>query len=291
MPIIEPKRMLRGLTVREVMRRIAASIPVDSTIEQVIRCVIKNKVNAVLTTDKQLDPVGVVSKTDLMGAYYTAIPISSPVCLIMSTSVVYCSPDDTLEFALNIMRDKGLHRVYVSDNIRGHSTGVISYPDIVGLLYRYCHRCERNVRRQVDALDRLRVKEVMTPLVHTLLDSDTIMRVLEELGGRRFGALLITSAGGAPVGVISSTDLVLAYRHGVPTSQGAAAVMMTPVHSCSQEEDLAQAIRQMVFCDIQRFFVYRGTSDNIVGVFSLSDAAQARSGSCRACITSRMDVP
>jgi CBS domain-containing protein len=290
MPIIEPKRMLKGLKVREVMRRFAASIPVDSTIEQAIRCMIKNKINAVLATDKQIDPVGVVSKTDLMGAYYTSAPISSPVWHIMSTSVVTCSPDDTLEFALNIMQDKGLHRIYVSDDLRGHSTGVVSYPDIVGLLYRYCHRCERNVRKQLDALDRLRVKEVMTPRVRTLPDRDTILRVLEELGGRRFGALLITSAGGLPAGVISSTDLVLAYRHGVPTSECAAAIMMTPVRSCDQEEDLAKAIRQMVFCDIQRFFVYSGPADNIVGVFSLTDAAQARSGSCRACITSRMDV-
>ena len=50
MPIIEPKRMLSEMKVREAMRRITVSIPEDTTIEQTIRCVIKHKINAVLIT-------------------------------------------------------------------------------------------------------------------------------------------------------------------------------------------------------------------------------------------------
>ncbi len=294
MPVIEPRRMLSELTVREAMRRITASIPAESSLEQAIRCTIKHKINAVLTTDENLEPVGVVSRTDLMGAYYAGLSIHSPVRLIMSTPPTYCSADDTLDQALNIMREKGMHRLYVPADASAFGTGVLSYPDIVGLLYRFCHKCERNIQKQRNAgaadPELLRVKEVMTMRVRVHDENDSLMQVMEELSSHRFGALLITGKGGVPVGVISKTDLVLAFRHGVPTHACAREVMRTPVRACSQDEELAHAIREMVFSDIQRIFVYREDRENIVGVLSLSDAAQARSGSCRACMSSRIEV-
>ena len=69
MPVIEPRRMLSEVTVRHVMRRITASIPADASLEQAIRFQIKHKVNALLATDPKLEPVGVISKTDIMCAY------------------------------------------------------------------------------------------------------------------------------------------------------------------------------------------------------------------------------
>jgi CBS domain-containing protein len=295
MPIIDPKNMLSELTAREVMRRIAVSIQAETSMENAIRCAVKNKINAILTTDETLEPLGVVSKTDLMGAYYAGFLISSPVRLIMSSPPLYCSMDDTLDRALNVMRENRIHRLYVRNNLPGQGIGVIAYPDIIGLLYRYCHKCERNLRRQkyptdIDSIDLLKVREIMTPAVETMDEDESLMRVMERLSAHHFGALLITGGHGAPAGVVSKTDLILAYKHGVPASESAKSVMRTPVRSCSQEEDLAQAIRKMIFCDMQRFFVYREDPDNIVGVLSLSDAAQARSGSCRACMPSRIEV-
>jgi CBS domain-containing protein len=295
MPVIDPKNMLSELTVRETMRRIAVSIPAETSIEQAIRCAIKNKINAILTTDEKLEPLGVVSKTDLMSAYYAGFPIHLPVRLIMSSPPLYCSVDYTLDRALRMMREHRVHRLYVRSKWPEQGTGVIAYPDIVGLLYRYCHKCERNLRRQklpadIVEVDLLKVREIMTMTVKTMNEDESLMHVMEGLSANRFGALLITGRHGKPEGVISKSDLILAYKHGVPVSECAKAVMRAPVRSCSQEDELAQAIRKMIFCDIQRFFVYRENPDEIVGVLTLSDAAQARSGSCRACISSRIAV-
>ncbi|MEN6438415.1 MAG: CBS domain-containing protein [Syntrophobacter sp.] len=294
MPVIEPRRMLSELTVREAMRRITASIPAESSLEHAIRCTIKHKINAVLATDENLEPVGVVSRTDLMGAYYAGLSIQSPARLIMSAPPTYCSADDTLDQALNIMREKRMHRLYVPGDSSALGTGVLSYPDIVGLLYRFCHKCERNVQKQrgpgaADS-DLLRVKEVMTMRVRMHDENNTLMQVMEDLSSHRFGALLITGKSGVPAGVISKTDLVLAFKHGVPAHACAREVMRTPVRACSQDEELVLAIREMIFSDIQRIFVFRENRENIVGVLSLSDAAQARSGSCRACMPSRIEV-
>ncbi len=294
MPIIDLKKMLSELKVREAMRRIAVSIGADTTIEQAIRCAIKHKITAILVTDKSLEPLGVVSKTDIMSAYYAAIPLDSPAELIMTSPPVFCELDDSLEQVLRTMRRHYIHRVYVRNEERGPATGIISYPDLVGLLYRYCHKCEKSIQRKLlqgdsDPNELLRVRDVMTPTVKMMDVNESLTRVMEELSTHRFGAILIAWSG-IPAGVISKTDLILAYKHGVPAAARAHTIMRTPLRSCSENDELGKVIRYMIFSDIRRFFVYRGDPDDMVGVLSLSDAAQARSGSCRACMPSRIEV-
>jgi CBS domain-containing protein len=277
------------------MRRIAISIRTETTIEQTIRCSLKNKISAILVTDDRFVPVGVVSKTDIVGAYYAGIAIDSTVGTIMSSPAICCSPEDSLDHALEIMRKEHIHRLYVvDDEDPAAGTGVISYADIVGLLYRCCRQCERRLQWNAagscqDSAAPLRVREVMTPSVRTLEAHETLSVVMEALSAHRFGAILITWRD-HPAGVVSKTDLILAYRHGVPVTEMARLIMRTPVRSCDENDELARVIRQMIFNDIKRFFVYKGDPDEIWGVISLSDAAQAMSGSCRACMPSRIEV-
>jgi CBS domain-containing protein len=81
---------------------------------------------------------------------------------------------------------------------------------------------------------------------------------------------------------------MMAYRHGVSMDTPSKEIMSRPVHVCDQEADLASAIQHMIYSDIHRIFVFKGDSRNIVGTLSLSDAARVRSGSCRACVSSRI---
>ncbi len=46
----------------------------------------------------------------------------------------------------------------------------------------------------------------------------------------------------------------------------------------------------MIYAEIQRLFVSHPDTGQIVGVLSLSDAARLRSGSCQACVSSRIKV-
>ena len=289
---VEPVNMLNQLRVREAMRKVAASIPAAAPIEQLIRCTLKNKVNAILVTEARFKPVGVVSRTDVMAAYYSGISVESPVSMIMCGPVIFCGIDDSLETALTVMRENRISRVYTQTEEPGGTVGVISYPDIVGLLYRYCHKCERNIFRSrkspaAGEEDFFRVKEVMTPvLMHG--EDETLLEVMESLSGGYIGAVAIADKRGAPVGVVSKTDLILAYRHGIPATERAGTVMASPVRSCDENEELAKAIQTMIFSDLQRLFVHRDAPAAIVGMISLADAARTRSGSCRACVPSRI---
>lgn len=289
------KNTLSGLVVNRAMRRQVIRLSQDTPIGNSINALIKYKINALLTTDAADKPIGVLSKTDIMGAYYAGLPIDSPLSHIMSTPPLFCSPEDSLEDALEQMRSNGIYRLYVNDPENDEIVGALAYPDIVGMLYLYCHECEYSHFRQKrkkdkDGVRRFAVEEIMTREVKSVFKDEPLLQVMELLSEYRLGAILVKDRENIPCGVISKTDLALIYKHGVDSQTAAKAIMSSPVQSCSADELLEDAIRKMIFTDVHRLFVHQSTPDNIVGVISLSDAARIRSGSCHACISSRIKV-
>lgn len=290
------QNMLRGLTVKDAMRRQVIKLPQHASVDKGINFLIKYKVSALLITRDDRKPIGVVSKTDIMSAYYAAMPVDSPLESIMSSPPLFCREDDSLESALDRMRSERVYRLYAHGDDPDDVVGMLAYPDIVGLLYRYCHKCEYSLLRrggrklESTEVPRFLVKDVMTPKVEHFQERDSLTTVMEGLSAYRFGAMLITDGDGRPTGVVSKTDLILAYKHGVEAHQEAARIMSSPVLSCDQGEFLEEAIRLMIFSEVHRLFIHKDYSANVVGVFSLSDAARLRSGSCQACVSSRIKV-
>jgi CBS domain-containing protein len=289
------KNTLSGLVVSQAMRHQVIQLLKETSIANSINALIKYKVNALLTTDQSGKPAGVLSKTDIMGAYYAGLPIESPIEDIMSKPPLFCHPEDALDKALRIMHSQGVYRLYVVDSENKNVVGALAYPDIVGLLYKYCHDCEYSHIRQKnksmpDSIQRFFVKEIMTSEVKSVLEDASLLQVMEELSAYRFGAILVKNRENNPCGVISKTDLALAYKHEVDSGAQAATIMSSPVQSCSADELLEDAIRKMIFSDVHRLFVYQSQPMALVGVISLSDAARIRSGSCHACVSSRIKL-
>ncbi|MGD8342817.1 MAG: CBS domain-containing protein [Desulfobacterales bacterium] len=289
------KNTLSGLVVSQAMRRQVVQLIKDTTITNSINALIKYKVNALLTTDQSGQPVGVLSKTDIMSAYYASLPIDSPIEDIMSKPPLFCNPEDALDKALQIMHSQRIYRLYVIDSENNNVVGALAYPDIVGLLYKCCHDCGYSHVRQKnktmpDPIKRFLVKEIMTEEVKSVFKDDSLLQVMEELSVYRFGALLVKNRENTPCGVISKTDLILAYKHEIDSEARAETIMSAPVQSCSADELLEDAIRKMIFSDVHRLFVYQSKPVGLFGVLSLSDAARIRSGSCHACISSRIKL-
>jgi CBS domain-containing protein len=295
MPVVETRSVFSGIPVSEAMRRQVISLPRSADIGQGIRLMIRNKANAVLLTDHSI-PCGVVSKTDLMGAMYAELPTQTPLGDVMGSQPIACFPDDPVEDTLEIMEAAGVHRLYVTGANREAVVGTVAYSEIVGLLYRYCRACERGTTKKrmrlsgIDPSVRLTVKEVMTEDVWICQDIDMIFTVIETLSARHVGAVLVQDEAQSFVGVISKTDLIVAYHHGVSPATEARKIMNTPVHTIPADSLLSSAIQEMLVRDVQRLFVCRDevSMDIIIGVLALSDSARFRSGSCRACTAGRM---
>lgn len=293
---MEQANTLRNLSVGRAMRRQIICLDQHKSIGLGINTIIKHKVNALLTVDSQQQPVGVVSKTDIMGAYYAGLPIESPLEHIMLSPPLFCKVEDSLETALEQMRTNKVYRLYVTDDQSGELVGALAYPDIVGLLYQYCHQCQYSHLNRSKKPDktkdilRFKVRELMTTGVKSLPMHETLTTVMEALSAYRFGAMLITDDNGRTAGVISKTDLALNYKHGVDPTIAAHKVMSVPVHTCNADSLLEDAIKKMILADIHRLFVHEGHSDNLIGVLSLTDAARGRSGSCHGCVSSRIKI-
>lgn len=291
MPILEQQSVLTGLQVRDAMRRNVHFLAADAPIADCIRRMIKYKRNALLVVESAGKPAGVVSKTDLMGAYYADLPLETALGDVMAGPPRFCFPDDGLEEALDLMQQNGIHRLYVLGAEPGEIAGVLSFADIVGLLYRYCRFCTKSLRKTQKpgaAMPRLAVREVMSPLAASCNAQDPVEMVVEILSSHRLGAVLVESGQCDPVGVISKTDLMVAYLHGVSTGTLAEKIMTSPVAACSAEALLSEAIQQMLLKDVQRLFITAPDAAAVIGVLSLSDAARFRSGTCRACVASRI---
>ncbi len=291
-PSPEAAGVLSGKLVKDAMRRQVGLLDRDATLEAAIGRLIKYKLGALLVIDDHDQPVGVVSRSDLVLAYYAALPLSAPVWEIMFTQPEFCAEDATLACALGRMRDVRIHRLFVTGP-DGDVVGALSYNDVVGLLYRLCRACDRSLFGRPDAADKsepLRVGEVMTPGVTTHPADDTLITIMDGLFQTGQGAVLIVGGNGEPIGVVSKSDLMLAFRHGRAADAPAESVMSAPVMVCGRREPLLDAIHRMIFPDVHRLFVYDHGAGRVVGVVSLSDAMRFWSGSCRACHPARIEV-
>lgn len=295
MPTVVKKSTLSGLRVDEALRKQVVRLHHEKSLEKVIEHLSKYKVNSVLAVDDDMQPAGVVSKTDIMGAYYALLPLESPLNYIMSSPALFCTKDDLLEAAMDNMRRNQVHSLYVIDESLEQVTGVLSYSDIVGLLYQYCHRCKLSKNRHVannptlDGIKRYKVKDVMSDQLLTLDENSTLNEVMETLSSYSFGTILLTSEG-KPTGVVSKTDLVQAFKDGIPVDTSVQMIMTRNIVSCEENDFLEMAIQKMILAEVQCLFIFRNDPDNIIGVLSLSDTARLRSGSCHACLTSRIQV-
>ena len=289
------KDTLTGLKVRHAMRKQLIVLEPDDSIDCCIQYLIKFKVNAILVGEDGEKPLGVVSKTDIMGALYAGLPISTPLEMIMNAPPLFCGPDDTLSSALNTMKANSIYRLYALEKGLNSVVGALAYPDIVGLLYHYCSHCDQGIfnkseEKVQDRVKRYKVHEIMTKQVETCLEETLIESVVEILSSSRFGAILVADDKNYPRGVISKTDITLCYRHGMDLSATAGTIMSTPVALCHEHEPVESAIKTMILKDLHRLFVIPDKDQPISGVISLTDAAALRSGSCHACISSRIRV-
>lgn len=292
MPEFKTRQMVKGITVKEAMQRQVVQLPATTPVRQCIRHIIKFKANAVMVTDPEGKALGVVSKTDIMGAFYAQLPVDTMISDIMVGPPYFCSVEDKLETAIDQMQAHGIHQLYVQSMATDDVEGLLAFSDIVGLIYRYCRRCIKSGRcaemfAEKD-IPRLIASDVMTGNVTACDATCTITEVIEILSSQKLGAVLLTNKDDSPPGVVSKTDLLLAYIRGASPDAPAQTIMNTPVISCHATILLSDAIQKMLLYDVQRIFVTDGTNGPVTGVLSLSDATRFRSGTCRACGAGRI---
>ncbi|MFW5971834.1 MAG: CBS domain-containing protein [Desulfovermiculus sp.] len=286
------QNMLSGFQVRSAMRKNPLRLDLAKNLDQTISCMIKFKVNALLIHDPSRgQDLGLITKSDLMTLYYAGLPLETLAADVLVAPILTCSQDDTLETALSKLLGNSVKRIYVADTKEKGIVGVLSHADIVGLLYRFCRQCEKSLARRRENAgldDMLLVNDIMHRDVVSCKPGQSIAQALELFCTSPFSALLVQENTHSIPGVLSKTDLILAYRHNLPLETPVSEIAKFPALCCGRKEALVQVLPRMILADIHRLFVHGAEPWDIQGVLSLTDAARARSGSCRACSATRL---
>ena len=77
----------------------------------------------------------------------------------------------------------------------------------------------------------------MTRSVTSFFEHDSLSEIIEGLSVNHFGAVLIRDGNSTPVGVISKTDLILAYKRGISLEVDAGTILSSSsVRACEEME-------------------------------------------------------
>ncbi len=288
MALILNKNDLRKLSIREALRKEKFFLNSDVSLNECISDMIKYKIGAILvgqdTSSNANNEIGIISKTDILMAYYSGLPLDIRARDIMVTNIFSCYEKEPLDLAINIMIEQDIKQLVVL-NEKKEQIGILSFPDIVGLIYKICFNCQRNIFKigqGVEKKDWVRVKDVMCREVKTIKYDSPISSALETILVEHIGALLVIGQDKELIGVISKTDLIIAYRHGLELDVPVAKIMSSPPVVCDPDCSLTEAIKLLILADVQRLFI-KDLGNNVIGVLSFTDAARFRSGTCKAC--------
>ncbi len=284
MALILNKGDLRKLSVIEALRKDMVVLSSDAYLHECVSAMIKHKFGAVLIESLAGHDCGIISKTDIIMAYYSSIPLDIVAQEIMVTKIVSCFEYDPLDFAITKMLQEDIKQLVVLD--KEHiQVGILSFSDIVGLIYKVCFECKRNLFKASNheqEKEWIRVKDVMSINVKSIDSGSSIAQALEIILGQHISALPVIAPDKRLIGVVSKTDLMLAYRHGVGLDVAVNEIMSVPPIVCDFNTYLTEAIKILILADVDRIFV-EDPDKTVLGVLSFTDAAKFKSGSCKAC--------
>jgi CBS domain-containing protein len=139
------------ILVKDIMTKSLVTVDSSATVNEAAKIMEKAKVGSVLVMEKNI-PVGIMTDRDFairIAAH--AYPIHTKVKQVMSSPLVYVSPDDEAWVAAELMYTRKIRRLPVLDE--DELLGIITATDFVRL-YTVCNR-EDTRRMYYHALTRL----------------------------------------------------------------------------------------------------------------------------------------
>ena len=130
------------ILAKDVMKTEIISVSPETTVKEVARLMIENKISAFPVVNKYNEIVGVISENDLISKIVKPHEPGKAMTRwnaqtaedAMTSPAICVSPDDTIEKVGKVMLDDKVKRVFVAEE--GHLLGVISRSVFVELLLR-----------------------------------------------------------------------------------------------------------------------------------------------------------
>ena len=126
---------------------------------------------------------------------------------IMTTEVIFLSPDDTMDKVQQIFNTHNIHHIPIIDEDK--VVGIVSQSDYLKLLHGFTlFKTHKSEEYNYAIMRSLLIKEVMTKQVATINPEDTIEFAAGFFRENLFHALPVVDKNGGLVGIITTFDLL-----------------------------------------------------------------------------------
>jgi CBS domain-containing protein len=208
--------------VRDLLHPGMHTCNAEATLGQVASLLTQYHVHALVVVDRENHPQGIISDYDLLaGEWLSSDPQGLATMRRLTAGEMMSSPiesvesDTPLKSAANILVEKDIHRLMVTEN--GEPVGIISTSDFVSSIAREEKPCRETVADVMS--DAILVCRDKTPLT-------SAARTMTQAGWR---SVLVVDAKGKPEGVVSGKDLLPYVVNGVDENLTVRDIMHPPL--------------------------------------------------------------
>lgn len=120
--------------VKDLMTYGAITVPENATVIEAVYILVEGNVHAIVVTNQNREPVGVVSISDIPKAFgrnFEDVKVTE----IMHSPPEIIKMNETIKHACEIMKNKSIHRLIVVDENK-KMRGILSLTDIVKEIYK-----------------------------------------------------------------------------------------------------------------------------------------------------------
>jgi len=261
--------------VRDLMHPGLLTCRPDATLGQVAVLLSQHHVHALIVTDRDGRPIGIISDYDLLaGEWLSADSRSLSTMRNLTAGDLMSAPIDTVEASLplgvaaHLLIEKDINRLLVTE--KGVPAGVISTSDFVSSIAR-----EEKPLREI-------VADVMSDAILVCRDKTPLISAARTMTQAGWRSVLVVDAKGKPEGVVSGKDLLPYVDNGVDAKLTVQDIMH-PVLTIDIHARLRQAADLMIQNHYHRLVVIdqddpQGFPLGIISSFDIV-AEMARPGS------------
>ena len=124
------------VTARDWMHQGVITCRPDTSVDEVAETMEMKDISALVVVDRAGDAIGVISRTDLVNARFVQPYLKHWRGMtaehLMSQPVISVAPDTDIKVAVEMLREKRIHRLVVVETVGGHrrAVGILSVTDL-----------------------------------------------------------------------------------------------------------------------------------------------------------------
>lgn len=185
---------LKNASLDQVIKN-SITVPQNMTLLEARDVLLKHRVGRLPVLDANKKPVGIVTEKDFVRAIYKLGGKSIDKILVrdfMSKNLITVKRTDTVYDCANLMRAHKISSILVVDD--GNLAGIVTKTDLASVFL-------------TQSVGPLKVSEIMTPKVITVMPADSLLLVESLLVKHRISRIVV-ERNRKPVGIITNRDFL-----------------------------------------------------------------------------------